>query len=138
MRKTRVCNQHLGFLAGLLSILILSIVPAIAGEPHKFTLINVAVDGTKIWLPSSVVVYQGDEVEITLINKLDEPHGFQISDVGITTVVQPKEQAKVTFTAAKSGVHSFGCQMHPAHLGGQFVVLPKVSHARTGTPPRPR
>jgi hypothetical protein len=41
---------------------------ATAAEPKKFTLINVDLDGTKIWLPSSIMVHQGDAVELTLIN----------------------------------------------------------------------
>jgi len=106
-----------------LSLLILSIVPATAAEPKKFTLINVVLEGVKIWLPSSVIVHQGDEVALTLINKLDEPHGFQIADVGILEVVSPKGQTIVKFTAAKSGVHRFGCQMHPAHIGGTLLVV---------------
>jgi plastocyanin len=121
--KTRKCNKRLGFLLALLSLLIPGTVPAAAAEPHKFTLINVVLDGSKIWLPSSVIVHQGDEVELTLINKLDEPHGFQIADLGIVEVVAPKGQTIVKFTAAKSGVYGFGCQMHPPHIGGALLVV---------------
>jgi len=98
---------------------------AAAQEPKKFTLINVLLDGTKIWLPSSIMVQQGDDVELTLINKLDEPHGFEIKDFGIEQVVQPKAQMTVKFTASKAGVYSYICQMHPPHLGGQILVLSK-------------
>jgi nitrosocyanin len=98
---------------------------AVANEPKKFTLINVLLNETKIWLPSSIMVQQGDDVELTLINKLDEPHGFEIKAFGIEQVVQPKSQMTVTFTAAKAGVYSYICQMHPPHLGGQILVLSK-------------
>jgi len=64
-----------------------------------------------------------DEVELTLINKLDEPHGFKIDDFGIEEVVQPKAQPIVTFTAAQPGVHSYLCHLHPPHLGGQMLVV---------------
>jgi nitrosocyanin len=86
---------------------------------------NVLLNETKIWLPSSIMVQQGDDVELTLINKLDEPHGFEIKAFGIEQVVQPKSQMTVTFTAAKAGVYSYICQMHPPHLGGQILVLSK-------------
>ena len=122
---TRGCSRHLGWLAGLLLILMLSTGLAAANEPKKFTLINVLLDGTKIWLPSSIMVQQGDDVELTLINKLDEPHGFEIKAFGIEQVVQPKSQMTVKFTAAKAGVYSYICQMHPPHLGGQILVLSK-------------
>ena len=125
MRRTRGWSRHLGWLAGLLLILLLSTGLAAADEPKKFTLINVLLDGTKIWLPSSIIVQQGDEVELTLINKLDDPHGFEIKAFGIEQVVQPKAQMTVKFTASKAGAHSYICQMHPPHLGGQILVLSK-------------
>ena len=125
MRRTRECSRHLGWLAGLLLMLMLSPGLAAANEPKKFTLINVLLDGTKIWLPSSIMVQQGDAVELTLINKLDEPHGFEIKDFGIEQVVQPTSQMTVKFTAFKAGIYSYICQMHPPHLGGQILVLSK-------------
>jgi heme/copper-type cytochrome/quinol oxidase subunit 2 len=125
VRRTRGCSRHPGWLAGLLVTLILSTGLAAADEPKKFTLINVLLDGTKIWLPSSIMVQQGDEVELTLINTLDEPHGFELKAFGIEQVVQPKAQMTVKFTAAKAGAYSYICQMHPPHLGGQILVLSK-------------
>jgi nitrosocyanin len=98
---------------------------AAAAEPKKFTLINVVLDGTKIWLPSSLMVQQGDDVELTLINKLEDPHGFKIEDFGIEEVVQPKAQITVKFTASQPGAHSYICHIHPPHLGGQILVLSK-------------
>ena len=125
MRRTRGCSRHPGWLAGLLVILILSTGLAAADEPKKFTLINVLLDGTKIWLPSSIMVQQGDEVELTLINTLDDPHGFELKAFGIEQVVQPKAQMTVKFTASQTGAHRYICQMHPPHLGGQILVLSK-------------
>ena len=125
MRETRWWSRQLGWLVVLLTVVMLGAGYAAAAEPKKFTLINVALDGTKIWLPSSLMVQQGDEVELTLINKLDDPHGFQIEDFGIEQVVQPKAQMTVKFTASKAGAHSYICQMHPPHLGGNILVLSK-------------
>jgi len=98
---------------------------ATAAEPKKFTLINVDLDGTKIWLPSSIMVHQGDDVELTLINKLDDPHGFEIKAFGIEQVVQPKSQMTVKFTASQAGAYHYSCQLHPPHLGGDILVLSK-------------
>ena len=69
--------------------------------------------------------YQGDEVELTLINKLDDPHGFAIKAFGIEQVVQPKSQMTVKFTAAQAGAYPYICQLHPPHLGGNILVLSK-------------
>jgi nitrosocyanin len=84
---------------------------------------TVLLDGTKIWLPSSLIVHQGEEVELTLINKLEDPHGFKIDEVGIEEVVQPKAQLTVRFTASQPGVHRYLCHLHPPHIGGQLLVL---------------
>jgi len=96
-----------------------------ADEVQKFTLINVIFDGTKVWLPSSLIVHEGTTVELTLINKLEEPHGFKIAEFGVETVVQPKATTSVTFTASKAGLHDFVCHMHPPHVGGQILVVKK-------------
>jgi len=96
-----------------------------AAEPKKFTLINVSLDDSKIWLPSSMIVRAGDEVEVTLINKLDAPHGFKIEALGIETVLQPMSKTTVRFKADKPGVYPFICQLHPPHIGGEILVLEK-------------
>jgi plastocyanin len=125
VRETHEWSRYLAWLVVLLPVLMLGAGNAAAAEPKKFTLINVVLDGTKIWLPSSLMVHQGEEVELTLINKLDDPHGFQIADVGVEEVVQPKAQMTVTFTATQPGAHSYICHLHPPHLGGQMLVLSK-------------
>ena len=125
VRKSRGWNRYLGWLAGLCLMLVLGTRLTAAEEPKKFTLINVMLDGTKIWLPSSIMVHQGDEVELTLVNKLDDPHGFEIKAFGIEQVVQPKSQMTVKFTASTPGVYDYICQIHPPHLGGQILVLSK-------------
>ena len=125
MRETPGWSRRLGWFVVLLTVLILGAGSATAAEPKKFTLMNVVLDGTKIWLPSSLMVRQGEEVELTLINKLDEPHGFKIEDLGIEEVVQPKAQMTVTFTAAQPGAYRYICHIHPPHLGGQMLVLSK-------------
>ena len=125
MRETRCLSRQLGWLVVLLIVLMLGAGCSAATEPKKFTLINVILDGTKIWLPSSLMVQQWDEVELTLINKLDDPHGFKIEDFGVEEVVQPKAQMTVTFTASRTGAHSYICHLHPPHLGGNILVLSK-------------
>ena len=91
-------------------------------SPHTFSLVNVLASGAKVWLPSAVVVRPGEHVTLKLENKLDEAHGFSIDEYGIQVVVPAKGTQQVTFTA-KRGVARFYCQLHPAHIGGQMVVL---------------
>ena len=125
VRETYGWSRPLSWLVVLLLVLMLGAGDAAAAEPKKFTFLTVVLDGTKIWLPSSLIVHQGEDVELTLINKLDEPHGFKIAEFGIEEVVQPKAQTTVTFTASQPGAHSYICHIHPAHIGGQILVLSK-------------
>jgi nitrosocyanin len=121
------CSMQRGWgaIALLLLVLMAQVGTTDAAEVKKFTLINVLLNDTKVWLPSSLIVQAGDEVELTLVNKLDDPHGFKMAEFGIEEVVQGKSQSTVKFTAAKAGVYPFVCQMHPPHIGGQLLVLSK-------------
>lgn len=125
MRKTR-CSDIRPIILGMLILMLglaVRIMPATAGETKKFTLVNVEIDQTKVWLPSSMTVYEGDEVEIILDNKLTAPHGFKLVAYDIEVEVPSLKKRTIRFTANKAGIYSFICQLHPPHVGGQLVVL---------------
>ena len=91
------------------------------------TLVAVEVEGAKFWLPGTVVAKKGQTVRLTLTNKIaSDPtqHGFAIPAYNVTEVVNRGETKTVTFTADTVGVFPMVCQLHPAHVGGQLVVLP--------------
>jgi nitrosocyanin len=103
---------------------------AAADEPGTVsaTLVSVEVDETKFWLPGTVVVHQGDKVKLNLKNQVpgaSNQHGFTIPAYNITEVVTRGTPKTISFVADKLGVFPFSCQLHPAHVGGQLVVLPK-------------
>ena len=101
--------------------------PAAAPADVTQTLVSVEIEGSKFWLPGTVVARKGQTVRLTLINKIpSDPnqHGFAIPAVGVAEVVNRGETKTVTFTADKEGVFPMVCQLHPAHVGGQLVVLP--------------
>src|SRR4030095_1909789 len=50
VRETPGWRRHRGWLVVLLTVLMLGAGYTAAAEPKKFTLINVVLDGTKIWL----------------------------------------------------------------------------------------
>jgi plastocyanin len=130
VQKTR-CSNFRPIVLGMLILMLglsVRIAPAAAGETKKFTLVNVEIDKTKIWLPSSMTVYEGDEVEITLDNKLAAPHGFKLAAYDIEVEVPSLNKRTVRFTANKAGVYSFICQLHAPHVGGQLVVLSAAHH----------
>jgi len=57
VHETHGWSRRLDWFVVLLTVLMLSPGYATAAEPKKFTLINVDLNGTKIWLPSSIMVY---------------------------------------------------------------------------------
>lgn len=98
-----------------------------ADSPHEFTVINGEFEGTKVFVPSVLIVHKGDAVKIKVINNLkSEPpnHGFAIPDFKVEEVVNRGETKTVEFTADKAGVFDIKCQLHPAHVHGQLVVQP--------------
>ena len=93
----------------------------------NLTIVNVEYEGTKLWLPGTIVVKKGTKVTLKLVNNVpSDPnqHGFAIPDYKIAEIVNRGEPKTVEFTADKAGVFPIICQLHPAHVGGELVVLP--------------
>ena len=99
-----------------------------AAEPAmSFTVVNVEYEGTKIWLPATLVVKKGTLVKVKLINNVPtdpNQHGFAIPAYNIAEVVTRGEPKTFEFTADKDGIFPINCQLHPAHVAGELVVLP--------------
>ena len=81
----------------------------------KLTIVNVeTAQGVKIWTPESIFARRGDVVTLSLVNKLDAEHGFEIEAFKIKEVVGSQKVANVSFKAAKTGIFPIKCQLHPA------------------------
>jgi plastocyanin len=107
-----------------LSTMLLS-VAAVYAEDVQFTVVNLEYEGSKIWLPATLVVHKGDKVKIKLINNVKadpNQHGYKIAAFNVEAVVTRGEPQTVEFVADKAGVFPITCQLHPAHIGGQLVV----------------
>ncbi len=92
----------------------------------QITVAGVEYEGTKLWVPGTIVAHKGDKVKVNLINKIpSEPpnHGFAIDAFNVKEVVNRGETKSVEFVADKAGVFPIYCQLHPAHVGGQLIVL---------------
>ena len=104
--------------------------PAKAGGERplrEFTVLNVEYKETKFWTPSTFIVKKGEHVKMKLINKAPSGvHGFAIDEVGVKVAVNNQEKDNtqtVEFDADKPGLYRLYCHMHPAHLGGQLLIL---------------
>ncbi len=123
MRCLRSGLLLMGFLAAVCS---LSAGARAEEKVDQFTVVNVEYEGTKIWLPSTLVVHKGDKVKVKLINNVKadpNQHGYSIPAFNVAAVVTRGEPKEIEFVADKSGVFPISCQLHPAHIGGQLLVL---------------
>lgn len=95
------------------------------GTVQHFRSVAVEVNNTKFWIPSTFIVKKGDTVEFDLVSNIpgaNNVHGFAIDDFKVEALVTGKGE-KVKFVADKAGIHPIRCHLHPAHVGGQLVVL---------------
>jgi len=108
-----------------------------AHKGHKKTkfdrvlqIVNHQFEGTKQWLPGTLIVKAGEKIQLKLTNKTPSGiHGFRLWDSNhknalITTSVPKGKTVEKEFTAGKKGdIYQFDCQLHGAHVGGQVIVL---------------
>ena len=114
----------------MMTLLLFGVVPAgsQSDADREITAVNIEYEGSKVWVPSTLVVKKGERVRMKLINKVksDPPvHGFAIPDFGVKVDVYRDKPETVEFTADKAGLFKVWCHLHPAHLGGQLLVLEK-------------
>jgi plastocyanin len=98
---------------------------AYSSETRSFQETAVEINGTKFWLPSTITVKKGDHVKIKLVSKVPgagSVHGFQIEGYDVKEVADSKGK-EIEFTADKAGIFPIHCHLHPAHVGGQLVVM---------------
>ncbi len=96
---------------------------------QKFTIVAVQIGNTKFWLPSTIIVHQGEKVVLTLKNDIpgaEDRHGFSLPGYNITEVIKRGEPKTVSFVASRAGTFPYICQLHAAHVGGQLIVEPKL------------
>src|SRR5947209_5739012 len=84
LRRSVLCISILGVL-GLLGARTWAQEKAV-----EFTVVNIEYEGSKIWVPSTLVVHKGDKVKVKLINNVkSDPnqHGFAIAAYNVAVVV---------------------------------------------------
>ncbi len=76
--------------------------------------------------PNSFTVYQGDTVNLTLVNPQDDPHTFTLPTFGVNVEMKAGTVAKGSFVASKVGAYTFTCAEaeHSPYMWGQVIVLP--------------
>jgi len=105
-------------------VLCASLVQPAAAADISLTVVNIETpQGVKIWEPASVIAKKGDTVNLKLINRHADEHGYEIAAFAVKEVVDGNKSKDVSFKADKSGIFPIKCHLHPAHVVGQLLVL---------------
>jgi len=76
-----------------------------------------------VWMPSQIVVDQGDQVTLEFVGINGAAHPTTIEGYEQTVTVRRGEVADVTFTADRPGVFVISCATHQPSMVGELVVL---------------
>lgn len=109
-----------------LAVVLVGGLAPVKGYAETLTINAVAleVNGTKIWLPSTIVAKKGDLVKIHAVSKIpgqNNVHGFAIDQFKVKSLATDKV-TDIEFVADKVGIFPLYCHLHPAHIGGQILV----------------
>ncbi|SEL11392.1 Cupredoxin-like domain-containing protein [Roseovarius azorensis] len=77
-----------------------------------------------VWLPSQIVVTQGDNVVLDFVGINGASHHTEIEGLGHAFTLRRGELARIEFVADRVGVFSIICHDHPSSMRGEIVVLP--------------
>jgi len=77
---------------------------------------------TYIWMPSQIVVDQGDEVTLEFIGINGSSHPTTIRGIDKTIVVKRGTVTQVRFVADKAGVFQIECATHRPSMTAEIIV----------------
>lgn len=123
-------RRHIAAAAAVLCLTAAFAVRRAASEGEavrQFSIVNLEYKGTKVWVPGTLIVKQGETVKIKLVNNTPSgKHGFSIDAFAVKTeAANDGKPVNLEFKADKAGLYTIYCHLHPAHIGGQLLVLEK-------------
>ncbi len=78
--------------------------------------------------PAEIVVYEGEEVEITAVST-DVTHGLGIDEYGIDITLEPDQEEVISFIADEPGTYTIRCTVFcgagHGDMQGKLIVLPE-------------
>jgi plastocyanin len=78
-----------------------------------------------IWLPSQIIVNEGDEVTLEFVGINGAAHPTSISAFGQNFTVKRGVAHRMTFIADKVGIFGIICSTHGPSMAGELIVMPK-------------
>ncbi|HEV3353460.1 MAG TPA: cupredoxin domain-containing protein [Acidimicrobiales bacterium] len=82
-----------------------------------------SANGVSGYSIGTITTTEGDKVNLRVDNTTDKAHGFSIDAFNIHRVVPPNQSQMVSFTPHKTGQFRVYCQLHPAHVPAQMIVV---------------
>jgi uncharacterized cupredoxin-like copper-binding protein len=87
------------------------------------------LEGKEIYgfYPSTITVYKGDTLNLTIVNPADDDHTFTMTGMAaVDSVTKGRSVNKLSFVAKQAGIFTFYCNEpeHAPYMWGQLVVLP--------------
>jgi len=84
------------------------------------------LEGKEVYafVPSTLVVYAGDTLELTFVNPEDDAHTFVLPDFAVA--VPGQRTQTVRYVARQAGIFIFRCNIasHAPMMSGELLVLP--------------
>jgi plastocyanin len=86
------------------------------------------------FLPSTIVVVEGDTVAFDFLNPEDDVHSFVLPDLVVP--LPPESRTSATYVARKAGIYDFTCSVasHLPSMWGQLIVLSPAAVAPGAEP----
>ena len=75
------------------------------------------------YTPGTVVVNEGDTVNLEIVGINGKEHPFHIEGYGVTGVVKRGEVTTVSFLADKPGIFKLVCEIHKPTMEADIIVL---------------
>lgn len=77
------------------------------------------------WEPATIVVYQGDQVELQIFGVNGAEHPGRIEGYDKTFSVRRGQLTTLAFTADRAGIFQLLCDLHNPSMTAALVVLPR-------------
>ena len=98
---------------------------------HKDFAKGGVLEGKEVYAfsPDHITVYQGDRVNLTIVNPENDAHTLTLPDFNVNLALPPQATTKGSFVADKVGVFTFYCGIasHMPFMTGELNVLPDSS-----------
>lgn len=77
-----------------------------------------------VWMPSQIIVTQGDEVTLEFVGINGASHPTTIHGIDKAFIVKRGTVTRITFVAEKAGVFHIECATHKPSMTAEIIVTP--------------